>query len=337
MGYNMFQALGDMAKSGGSYYSVLAQEQMRGKRLAEARESEESRYQRGRADKAADTEAAQTYNQQQAAAKLIQDEKTLTKNNIIAREQASLVRGDVTKHKEDNPTIQKTLTGVDPVTNETTHHSMDSNGKVESLGLEAAHNLNDNNGANFKAQTQIRKEVSGVMDKSKLEDISVGLEKMVSAYKGENSITDAAMIFYFMKTLDPESVVRESEFRTIEQARAFIAENPSTGLKIPAGLQQYIQKWTGKGNLLQEQRDQMLDESINAYNSTLKRTDRALDNYKAITAKNGWDEVDVGLTRFDYKPTSRKILFNDKSDDAGNSPTNNVPKDLQAIYDELGI
>lgn len=62
-----------------------------------------------------------------------------------------------------------------------------------------------------------------------------------------------ALVFNFMKVLDPGSVVRESEFRTAEQARGWLSRAEDGGFAIPSFVRGAIQKINSDGSLLPEQ------------------------------------------------------------------------------------
>lgn len=330
MGYNAFQALGDMAKSGGSYYSVLAQEQLRSQRLAEARAAEESSYQRGRADKKADlveSRAFETAEEKRRRGEAVEDRDA---NNQAKLEHDLALNEAKTKYAKDNPKHENVIKGVNAA-GEDVFYKQNSNGDLEETDVGVSY-AGDSVGAEWKNKTSVRKELSGVIKDSGLEDIKVGLDKMVNAYKGENSMSDAAMIFYFMKTLDPDSVVRESEFQTVKDARAFMSENPETGERMPSWLKQTMQSWNGEGSLLPEQREQMLDESINAYNSTVSRADSVINSFRTNAERRGWNDNDIGLDRFKHSQVSRETLFPDK--DKPVQGGGGRPAHIQAIIDK---
>ena len=58
-----------------------------------------------------------------------------------------------------------------------------------------------------------------------------------------------ALIFNFMKMLDPNSVVRESEFRTAAKARAWLERQEDTGIIVPTSVVSAIQGLAGEGVL----------------------------------------------------------------------------------------
>lgn len=100
---------------------------------------------------------------------------------------------------------------------------------------------------------------------------------------------DLSLIFNFMKTLDPESVVRESEFKSAAEARSFFSRLPenesgekvdSRGIPLPASLIQAFQKADpdkAGAFLLPEQREAFRDTAEENFESQL-RIQQSVDN-----------------------------------------------------------
>lgn len=87
---------------------------------------------------------------------------------------------------------------------------------------------------------------------------AIGRIRAVTRDKDGNLIqtpaASLALVFNFMKMLDPESVVRESEFRTAEQARGwFSALSEEQQQRVPTAFVQAIQSATGEGRMTPEQ------------------------------------------------------------------------------------
>lgn len=79
---------------------------------------------------------------------------------------------------------------------------------------------------------------------------------------------DLALIFNFMKMLDPASVVRESEFRSAEQAKSWLERTESDGTLVPSVVKTAIQKADPEmqGAFLRpRQREDFLQQSRNIY------------------------------------------------------------------------
>jgi len=76
-----------------------------------------------------------------------------------------------------------------------------------------------------------------------------------AASKDPSPAGDLAMIFNYMKVLDPGSVVRESEFRTAEAAKAAFSSMEQRGIPVPNFLRLGAQKALTGQRLLPEQRE----------------------------------------------------------------------------------
>lgn len=90
--------------------------------------------------------------------------------------------------------------------------------------------------------------------------------------------SDLALIFNFMKMLDPGSVVRESEFRTAEQAKAWLVRQEGSGITVPAPISNAIRKAT-KGTILEPaQRIDFLDQAAGLFTAQRESTDNQINN-----------------------------------------------------------
>ena len=92
--------------------------------------------------------------------------------------------------------------------------------------------------------------------------------RIKQAAEDPSAAGDLALIFNYMKLLDPGSVVRESEFATAAGARGWL--NTPEGSKAPAIVKQAIQRaYTGE-RLLPEQREDFVNRSELLYEGVLK-------------------------------------------------------------------
>ena len=120
-------------------------------------------------------------------------------------------------------------------------------------------------GMNFEDEQKLRKELAALPATSQLSEMSLSFNRIKKMAENPSPAGDLAMIFNYMKMLDPNSVVRESEFRTAEQARAWLTSANESGITIPSFVQQGIQRLEGKGTLLPEQRADFLNQAGNLY------------------------------------------------------------------------
>lgn len=106
-----------------------------------------------------------------------------------------------------------------------------------------------------KLSEGLRKEHSAATKLIGTEEILASNERISAiAQEDASPVGDLAIIFNFMKMQDPASVVRESEFQTAAQARAWLSETESSGIVVPSAVKQGIQKLQDGTMLLPEQR-----------------------------------------------------------------------------------
>lgn len=105
----------------------------------------------------------------------------------------------------------------------------------------------------------------------------------------KNPYDDQALIFSFMKVLDPGSVVREGEFKTAQN-------NASLLQSIGANWQNAV---NGQGMLLPAQRQKILDTMKQIYQQKMIQYSDLTNQYAAAGAKLGFDDPSMFL---DYTP-----------------------------------
>lgn len=88
-----------------------------------------------------------------------------------------------------------------------------------------------------KDEATLRKEFIGNPISKNHETSKTGLQKMENTMKSNNpsGFDDMSLIFNFMRTLDPESVVREGEYRTAENNSSFLEKFGIAFNKIASG------------------------------------------------------------------------------------------------------
>jgi len=102
--------------------------------------------------------------------------------------------------------------------------------------------------------------------------------RILAVSKTPSAAGDLALIFNFMKILDPGSVVRESEFRTAEQARAWLSKADDTNITVPTAVRTAINKAVTGQKLLPEQRADFVQQSRNLFDSQRQSADVLVGN-----------------------------------------------------------
>jgi len=105
---------------------------------------------------------------------------------------------------------------------------------------------------------KLRKDYEGSQATKDFQKQSGAYDRVVTSADKASAAGDLALIFNFMKVLDPGSVVRESEFATAAQARAALTRAEKDGTRIPAVVAQAMQRLETGQLLLPEQRNDFL-------------------------------------------------------------------------------
>jgi len=153
-----------------------------------------------------------------------------------------------------------------------------------------------------KEQTDLEKEFRKTWRDSKVvknfEDAQAGYSRVVAGANMDSKAGDIALIFGFMKTLDPTSVVRESEFSLGENVGSF-------GGKVKA----YWDSFTGQGRLTPEQRKEIVSASTQQFGTYQTELDTFKVNFNTKGKELGFDAGKAMLTA-DRRP--KEIVINGK-------------------------
>lgn len=127
---------------------------------------------------------------------------------------------------------------------------------------------------------KLRKEFQGHKTYQDTQAIASSLERIKTS--SGNGPGDIAMIYSFMRLVDPGSTVREGEFATAQNAGG-----------IPGALRATWNKIIGEGRLSPETRAQFLAESEKLFSGQLVRYKRHVDEYRRLAEKSGFDPTDI--------------------------------------------
>jgi hypothetical protein len=106
-------------------------------------------------------------------------------------------------------------------------------------------------------------------------------EKMRQAYKNPSPAGDIALVYAYMKILDPTSVVREAEFETAVKAGS-----------VPDTISNMFYK-AKSGQLLTQNRQDFLMQGAKLYAGAKQKYNQVKQNYKQIAERNGVNIDDV--------------------------------------------
>ena len=89
---------------------------------------------------------------------------------------------------------------------------------------------------------KMRKEYNSLDEVKAFKPVRASFLKVKKSAEKPSAAGDLALVFNYMKILDPGSVVRESEFKTASDATAWLQKNEANGVAIPAPIAQAIRK-----------------------------------------------------------------------------------------------
>lgn len=113
-------------------------------------------------------------------------------------------------------------------------------------------------------------------------DVNKAYNKIQAVTKEPSAAGDMALIFNYMKMLDPGSTVREGEYATAEQAGS-----------VPSRVLAQYNKLINGEKLAPEQRTDFLKQSGNLYKATLRNQDKLKAEYSRIAKAQGLDPETV--------------------------------------------
>lgn len=157
-----------------------------------------------------------------------------------------------------------------------------------------------------KLAMDLRKERNSLPTTKDTQALSAAFNKVQNSASEPSAAGDLALIFNFMKMLDPQSVVREGEFKSAQQARAWMTKTEKDGKAIPGFVKQGIQKLESGQILLPEQRTDFISRAKGIYRAQKDIQDRVDSQYKGIAQKYQIPEDEIivdfsanGMTRED--------------------------------------
>ena len=141
----------------------------------------------------------------------------------------------------------------------------------------------------FKDVQALRKEFTSLSRIKNFSDITEAYTRIIKSAKDPSAAGDLALIFNYMKVLDPASVVRESEF-------AAAAKAGGLGPRIQAAVEQ-IERGT---RLAPEQRADFVNRATQIYQGTEEQARPIYQTYEEIAIARGFDPKKA-LPEFGYK------------------------------------
>lgn len=134
-----------------------------------------------------------------------------------------------------------------------------------------------------------RKEFSGRSDVKGFREQATAFGRIVASASEPSAAGDLALIFNFMKVLDPGSVVRESEFATAAQASAWLQEQEGMGSAVPRPIASAIRMLQTGERLSDEQRADFVGRAERLYENSEAEYTAVFDQYAEIAKRRKYD------------------------------------------------
>mgnify|MGYP003136316710 FL=1 len=153
---------------------------------------------------------------------------------------------------------------------------------------------------------------------------TVQLKKMLAALEQDTGAGDVAAIFAFMKTLDPNSVVRESEFEVAE------GTGGSTFLSFEKAFQKWQKLKTGE-RLTEREKENFKNAAIAFHNSSEGAIDNIRSGYEKVAANKGLNIENIFVDS-DLRPLFINETIPDQTPDmTSTTVTGRLPKGTRLV------
>jgi len=140
----------------------------------------------------------------------------------------------------------------------------------------------------FSKTSALRKEFTGLPKIKDFSKVSDAYTRVVTSAKDPSAAGDLALIFNYMKVLDPGSTVREGEFATAQNADG-----------VPGRVRSLFNSIKSGQRLNEEQRKDFVDRSTKLYQGASEQVKPLYDFYKNVAERRGFDP-DLILPEFGY-------------------------------------
>lgn len=176
----------------------------------------------------------------------------------------------------------------------------------EGTSFEDPKELQDAKDKVFKQTSDLRQEFtknSGefIKQKDAFDRINASIEESALP-NSPRGAGDLALIFNYMKLLDPSSTVRESEFETAGNAKALLDKGVPTWI-----VKQYEQIQKG-AFLTDAQRNDFFERSNKLYNKALTSQERRINQFKGIAERNKLPVEDVIIDLIGSDPKKAEVV-----------------------------
>lgn len=137
-------------------------------------------------------------------------------------------------------------------------------------------------GPTAKSEAELRKEFSGLKPVQEHQALAGAMGRMAAASREPSAAGDISMIFSYMKMLDPQSVVREGEFATAQNAAG-----------IPTVIANTYNRALSGERLSDGQRQDFLGQAENIFNQSSEQYRLVADQYSMLAQRQGMDPKNI--------------------------------------------
>lgn len=162
----------------------------------------------------------------------------------------------------------------------------DMKAELERLKIEAAKDNKETKAsdADYKSEGELRKELQNNPVIKEYQGAVVGYDKVRRAAADASAAGDIALIFGYMKTIDPTSTVREGEFATASNAGGLDDRLVNTYNKVLSGQR-----------LTRQQREQFIQSAKTQHDAYQAKAKAIIDSYRRTAERNGLNPANVVL------------------------------------------
>lgn len=157
-------------------------------------------------------------------------------------------------------------------------------GKTIALAPENAAKLDAQRAKLFTQATQLRGEFTGIT--KPFEDQNQAYGRIIASSQDPSAAGDLALIFNYMKVLDPGSTVREGEFANAESAGS-----------IPNRIWSQYNKIMSGERLAPEQRADFVDRAGRLFSQAAKQHKKTAEEFRNLAKRQGIDPANVIFQR----------------------------------------
>ena len=148
-----------------------------------------------------------------------------------------------------------------------------------------------------KGENDLRKDFSSLTHIKDFKTQDSAYLRVVDSAQDSSAAGDLALIFNYMKILDPLSVVRESEFKTAEQASRWMQALEDKDYEVPRPIAKMVRMMATGERMSDEQRVDFVDRASRLYEGASQGYQQTADRYRKLAEGYGYNPENVILTR----------------------------------------